>query len=285
MNRAFKIRRFPTISDMAFLLLLFFFSQLLFGAILSLFGAVPPTVSSIEAVDVETYMNEQLALGKYAAVIYPMSMLFSLVVLWAYIRLRGGKRAIYIRHSASGFNPSIVLIGVLWLLSAQILLEPVMALLPPSEGRGIGRGVWACFTAVVSSAVLEEILCRGVIFEVFRKRWGIKTSILFSSLFFGIIHLDPATAVVAVVAGIIFGVLYVRTSSLFTSIIIHSINNAMAFAMICFGVGDMSLRDIIGEGVAYYIVYGIAAVIFIAAATESYFTIFRRQKPIADSTK
>lgn len=273
-----QIRRFPTLSDMAVLLLLFFISQLLFGLILQTLGATPPTVSPIDTVDIETYMNEQEALGRYTALIYPLSMLCSIFLLWGYVRLRGGKRAIHIRHSASGFNPSVVLVGVLWLLSAQIILEPLMSLLPPSEGKGVGRGVWACVTAVASSAILEELLCRGIIFEVFRKRWGIKTSILFSSLFFGIIHLDPATAIVAIVAGIIFGILYVRTSSLFTSIIIHSVNNAMAFALICFGVGDISFSEIVGGGITYYILYGIAVMIFVAASIEAYFRIFHSKK-------
>jgi membrane protease YdiL (CAAX protease family) len=130
---------------------------------------------------------------------------------------------------------------------------------------------------VISSAVLEEVLCRGLILETFRKRWGVKTSILLSSLFFGIIHLDWATSIVAVVAGIIFGILYVRTSSLYTTIIIHAVNNAMAFALICFGVGDTPLHDIIGNEMVYYVVYGVAVVVFVAASAESYFRLFRNK--------
>ena len=278
MDNITKIRRFPSVADIVMLLLLFFVSQLIFGTILQLFGFLPPETSAIDAVDIETYMGEQLALGKYTALVYPLSMLFSVGVLWLYIRLRGGKGAIRIRHSASGFNPSVVLVGVLWLLAAQIILEPLMSLLPPSEGRGLGRGVWACFTAVATAAVFEELLCRGLIFESFYRRWGVKTSILFSSLFFGLIHMDPATAVIAVVAGMIFGVLYVRTSSLYTTIIIHSVNNAMAFAMICFGVGDVSFSEIVGGGVAYYILYGVAVLIFVAASVEAWFNVLKRCK-------
>lgn len=271
------IKKFPSILDMAMLLLLFFVSQMVFGYILGIFGVVPPVTSAVDTVDTETYMNEQIALGRYVALIYPLSMILSIASIWLYVRFRSGKGAIHIRHSARGLNPSIVLIGVVWLLSAQIVLEPLMSVLPPSESRGLGRGAWACFTAVISSAVLEEFLCRGLIFETFRKRWGIKTSILFSSLFFGLIHLDIATMVVAVVAGIIFGVLYVRTASLFTTITIHSINNAMAFALICLGVGDLSLHDIIGNGAPYYIAYGVAVAIFLAASIEAYFSIFRKK--------
>ena len=282
MNKTVKISRFPSIWDMAFMLLLFFASQIIFGTILRAFGIVLPEVSAIDSVDIETYMNEQERLGAYTALIYPLSMLLSIVMLWLYIRLRSGKDSIRIRHAASGFNPSVVLLGVIWLLAAQIILEPLMTLLPPSESRGLGRGFWACFTAVASSAILEEILCRGLIFEAFRKRWGVKTSILFSSLFFGLIHLDVATMIVAVVAGIIFGVLYVRTSSLYTTIIIHSVNNAMAFALICFGVGDVSLKDILGGGTVYWTVYGVAVAIFVACCIEAYFKVFKEKKRVVE---
>ena len=88
--------------------------------------------------------------------------------------------------------------------------------------------------------------------------------------------------IVAVVAGIIFGVLYVRTSSLYTTIIIHSVNNAMAFALICFGVGDVSLKDILGGGTVYWTVYGVAVAIFVACCIEAYFKVFKEKKRVVE---
>ena len=283
MKNILKTGRFPSVGDLVVMLLLFFVAQLIFGSLLRAVGVVPPPTSAIDAVDIETYMNEQLALGRYTALVYPLLMLSSIAVLWLYVRLRGGKRAIRIRHSASGFNPSVVLVGVLWLLSAQIILEPLMTLLPENPGQGLGRGAWACFTAVFTAAISEELLCRGLIFETLHRRWGVKRSILFSSLFFGLIHFDPATAIIAVVAGLIFGVLYVRTSSLYTTIIIHAINNAMAFALICFGVGDVSFSEIVGGGVVYYILYGVAVAVFVACSIEAYFRVFKTKNANAGS--
>ena len=273
MVNSIRKRAFPTYGDIVAMVAIFFVSQIVYGVILRCAGVNPPMVSAIDDVDIETYMNEQVALGRYVAFVYPLSMLFSIALLWLYIRLRGGRRAIHIRHSASGFNPNIVLVGVVWLLAAQIVLEPLMTMFPQNQGQGVGRGVWACITAVGISAVLEELLCRGVIFETLRKRWGIKRSIFISSLFFGLIHFDPATAIIAVVAGMIFGVLYVRTSSLYTTIIIHAVNNAMAYSMICFGVGDISFSEMVGGGVVYYVLYGVAVAIFVAASVEAYFKL------------
>lgn len=282
MNNVAKIRTFPSVGDVAMMLLLFCVTQLVVGLLLRVVGIVAPVTSAIDTVDVETYMGEQLALGRYTAMAYPLLMLSSIAVLWIYARLRGGKRVIRIRHSASGLNPTVVLVGVLWLFSSQIILEPLVDLLPENPGQGLGRGAWACFTAVVTAAISEELLCRGLLFEVLNKRWGVKSSIFFSALFFGLIHFDPATAVVALVAGMIFGVLYVRTSSLYTTIIIHAINNALAFALISFGVGDISFEEVVGGGVLYYILYGVAVAIFVACSVEAYFKVFKKKKQISE---
>ncbi len=277
-----KWRKFPTVGDMVIMLLLFCVTQFIVSSLLTMVGIVSPTTSSIDAVDVETYMGEQLALGRYTALAYPLLMFSSIAVLWLYARMRGGKKVIRIRHSASGFNPAMVLVGVLWLFSSQIILEPLVLLLPDNPGQGLGRGAWACFTAVVTAAISEELLCRGLLFETLNRRWSVITSILFSALFFGLIHFDPATAVIAMVAGMIFGVLYVRTSSLYTTIIIHAINNALAFALISFGVGDVPFSEILGGGVMYYILYGVAVVIFVGASVEAYFSVFKPKKQITE---
>ncbi len=271
---------FPKWWDLLVMLMLFALAQMLFAGVLQLFGITTPTTSSIDAVDIETYMNEQNALGRYAAMVHIFSFLFSIAVLWLYARLRGGKGVIHIRHKSSGFNPSVLLMGVIWLMASQIVLEPLLELLPSDNGHGIGRGVWAAFTAIVSAPILEELLCRGVLFEVLNRRWGVKVSILISAIFFGLLHLCPANAIVAVDAGLIFGVLYVRTSSLYATIIIHAINNALAFALINIGMDDMSFAEMLGGGVLYYVVYAFAVVAFVGASIEAWFKILRNKEKL-----
>jgi membrane protease YdiL (CAAX protease family) len=134
-------------------------------------------------------------------------------------------------------------------------------------------GVWAYITTIGFAPILEELLCRGVLLEAFNKRWGVKLSILFSALFFGLIHFDPATVVVATVAGLIFGALYVRTSSIFTTIIVHAINNTLAYMLIVIGKDNVPLKEILGNDTLYYTIYGIAAAIFIAASVDAFFRL------------
>ncbi len=278
MKSGSKTVKFPLVGDVVMMLLLFVVAQLLMGVVLNLFGISAPTISPLgeeSATDVEAYMSSQEALGRYNAWMYPLVMLFSMGVMWLYIRLRGGKGVLRIRHSVVGLNPTTVLVGVVWLFSSQILLEPLLALLPEKAPSALGLGGWACFTAVVSAPILEELLCRGLILETLHNRWGRVVSVFGSALFFGLIHFDISTMIVAMVAGAIFGMLYLRASSIFTTIIIHSLNNAIAFTLINFEKDGTSFSEVVGGGTAYYILYGVAAVIFVAISVWVSFRVFR----------
>lgn len=278
MEKMAKKRRFPSIGDVLALLILFFIAQLLVAILLPLFGFALPTTMPIDEVPLDTYLAQQESLAKYCAIFYPLSMGLPILFMWLYLRFRGGRGVVRIRCSAAGFNPVVVLVGVLWLLSSQIILEPLVALLPEHKTPGVGLGVWACVTTIGFAPILEEILCRGLLFETFNKRWGVKLSILFSALFFGLIHFDLATVVVATVAGMIFGVLYVRTSSIFASMIVHAINNALALTLISLGKDNVMFREIIGNDTIYYTVYGVVVLIFIAASVEAFFELKNKKE-------
>ncbi len=268
-------KAFPVVGDILVIMVLFFVTQTLTAVLLSLCGLHLPDISDLQVEDIESYMRAQILRGEGMAVLYPVSMTVSLLAIYLYIRFRGGRRS-FAGFSAAGFNPNIILSGTVWVIAAQIVLEPLMAMLPSMENAGVGRGFWACVTAVVFAPVFEEILCRGLVLETVRRRWGDAVAVLISALFFGLVHVEPSTALAGFVVGGIFGTIYIRTHSLFSTIILHSINNAFAFALICFGLDDVPLGDILGGGSVYHAVYGISVLIFLLFSVEAWRKVFRR---------
>lgn len=268
-------KAFPAVGDILVIMVLFFVTQTLTAVLLSLCGLHLPDISDLQVEDIESYMRAQILRGEGMAVLYPVSMTVSLLAIYLYIRFRGGRRS-FAGFSAAGFNPNIILSGTVWVIAAQIVLEPLMAILPSIENAGVGRGFWACVTAVVLAPVFEEILCRGLVLETVRRRWGDAVAVLVSALFFGLVHVEPSTALAGFVVGGIFGTIYIRTHSLFSTIILHSINNAFAFALICFGLDDVPLGDILGGGSVYHAVYGISVLIFLLFSVEAWRKVFRR---------
>lgn len=268
-------KAFPAVGDILVIMVLFFVTQTLTAVLLSLCGLNLPEISDLQVEDIESYMRAQILRGEGMAVLYPVSMTVSLLAIYLYIRFRGGRRS-FAGFSVAGFNPNIILSGTVWVIAAQIVLEPLMAMLPSIENAGVGRGFWACVTAVVLAPVFEEILCRGLVLETVRRRWGDAVAVLISALFFGLVHVEPSTALAGFVVGGIFGTIYIRTHSLFSTIILHSINNAFAFALICFGLDDVPLGDILGGGSVYHAVYGISVLIFLLFSVEAWRKVFRR---------
>lgn len=268
-------KSFPAVGDILVIMVLFFVTQTLTAVLLSWFGLYLPDISDLQVEDIESYMRAQILRGEGMAVLYPVSMAVSLLSIYLYIRCRGGRRS-FAGFSAAGFNPNIILAGTIWIVAAQIILEPLMAMLPSMENAGVGRGFWACVTAVVLAPVFEEILCRGLVLETVRSRWGNAVAVLISALFFGLVHVEPSTALAGFVVGGIFGTIYIRTHSLFSTIILHSINNAFAFALICFDVDDVPLREILGGSSVYHAVYGISVLIFVLFSVEAWRRVFRR---------
>ena len=93
------------------------------------------------------------------------------------------------------------------------------------------------FTAVlfscVGAPVLEEMLFRGVILRSFMQQYSRTEAILWSSLLFGLAHLNPYQFVTAFFLGVLLGWLYHRTHSLWPSILLHAVYNTF----VTFGYG------------------------------------------------
>ncbi len=79
-------------------------------------------------------------------------------------------------------------------------------------------------TAILSGIIgpiLEELLFRGIVFERLKKFNSLNTSILLSSIIFGLFHNNIIQILYAFVIGYIITILYVKTNNLGSAIIFH----------------------------------------------------------------
>ncbi len=165
----------------------------------------------------------------------------------------------------------MILWGVVVLLASGVVIEPLLELFPsaPYEAvqQTIGLGGWAIMSTVVAAPILEEVLFRGVIFESCRERLGKGGAVLLSALLFGLIHGIPVQIVNAFVVGLILGYIYLRTRSLMSVIVLHAINNGLAYISMAFfdDGGNVTLGELISARWLYWVVYGLSAAIFLFA--------------------
>lgn len=86
--------------------------------------------------------------------------------------------------------------------------------------------------AGILAPIGEEMLFRGVFYPILRDRLGVWPGVLISSLIFGIIHGDIAVGLTAFLLGIILALIYEYSRSLWTSILVHAINNSAKIALL-----------------------------------------------------
>ncbi len=205
--------------------------------------------------------------------IYYLIQMIPPVLFVVWLRHRAG-RGNAIHFGFRRTNLPLLLWGILFLLASSVVLEPLLSLFPSQPYDAVknmvGTGGWTILSVIICAPILEEILFRGLILESCRERFGGALAVLISSLLFGLIHGIPVQIVNAFVVGLILGYIYIRTGSLITTIILHAINNAIAYvSMAYFGAdADKTLRELIPDNKLYWAIYAAAAVIFVYAMVK-----------------
>lgn len=86
------------------------------------------------------------------------------------------------------------------------------------------------FAGCLFPAIGEEILFRGVLGRGLVARYGVVLGVLFTSVLFGMMHLHPVQVLTTTVLGVFCHVVYLCTRSLVAPILLHALNNLLAFS-------------------------------------------------------
>lgn len=87
----------------------------------------------------------------------------------------------------------------------------------------------AFVSLVVIAPLAEEILFRGYLLSELRRRTKTWIAILLTSLMFGVVHLAWNVGIDVFVLSIVLCVLRIKTGSLWASVLLHMIKNAVAY--------------------------------------------------------
>ena len=90
------------------------------------------------------------------------------------------------------------------------------------------------FNVIIVASVVEEILFRGILFDLFRRRYNEKPTIIVTSLLFGFAHIflhSPIWALGIVLPGVLFGTLKCRTKKVYAPMALHFLYNLMYFSL------------------------------------------------------
>lgn len=165
------------------------------------------------------------------------------------------------------FSAPLTLLGILLITAASVVLEPLLNIFPEHYlkdlGEMLGSGLWPIVLTVVLAPVLEEVFFRGLVLEQLRRRVPAWQAVLASAVFFGLVHMPNLPQMVnAMVMATILGYLYVVSGSLMAVIVVHAVNNGIAYLTLeMTGTQSTDLREIVGNDTVYWAIFGVSAAI------------------------
>jgi membrane protease YdiL (CAAX protease family) len=162
----------------------------------------------------------------------------SVIFAWFIVRIivgRDWRRRLALRRpSASHFALGVLAFPAL-LYGANIVHELVGRILPSIQYNKqltdiFGEWPWWFGVMVIGlgPALSEELFCRGFLGRGLIGRYGPLWGILLTSLFFGILHVDPPHVAATFVMGLGLHFTYLMTRSLWIPIMLHFLNNSAA---------------------------------------------------------
>ncbi len=86
-------------------------------------------------------------------------------------------------------------------------------------------------SVAIVTPIAEELFFRGYLLDAINRKHGDWTAIIWSSILFGLVHIDPFVIGLAFMGGIIYGWIRMRTGSLLPSIACHMMWNLMALSL------------------------------------------------------
>jgi len=165
-----------------------------------------------------------------------------------------------------GLAPVLWFLLVPFTLSVSLAAEPLIMWIPTPEiiqqmfADVIKNNLPSFLLLVVIAPVCEEWLFRGIILKGILTRYSPSKAIVWSSVMFGVFHMNLQQGLFAFCLALAIGWVYWRTRSLWYCIFMHAINNAKAFLdafLFSDTQADVTIADIAG---GYYI-YAVALVV------------------------
>ena len=104
-------------------------------------------------------------------------------------------------------------------------------------------------TLCLLAPLVEEVVFRGAILRTLLRAFGSHwAAITVSALLFAVVHLNPAQMPHAFLMGLLLGWMYYRTGSILPGVVLHWVNNTVAYAVTILlpASNDMTLSQLFG---------------------------------------
>lgn len=186
--------------------------------------------------------DETKILHYYVLPLVEISAIFLPVVFYFLITKVNYKKVLRLNSIKLKHIPALIILGISsqfvggFLNTMAVYILQFFGNVPTQEipaPVNVTELMYALIAIAIIPAVFEELLTRGIIMRGY-EGFGIKWGIIISSILFGIMHYDVINFIFPIFLGLILGYVVYRTNSIYSGMIIHFVNNALAVFMIYF---------------------------------------------------
>lgn len=212
-------------------------------------GGVP--TFSDAALTITFSMLVLLYLGSYIQIKFKLTgvlltqlILFSIPVFAAWYTKKDFKKTFHLNPPRMTHVLGAICLEIATYI-AVILLSSILMNLFPQDQTAVEESFRVLFKDVsflpallitaVAPAICEETLFRGYLFSAARKKFRPLVAILMISAFFGIYHMSFIKFFTTGILGMAFAYSVMKSESIFTSSIMHFLNNATAVVLMYYG--------------------------------------------------
>lgn len=172
------------------------------------------------------------------------ALIFIGVIVYYYYRKRHIVRPPYRFDRLNGYQLTISLImgvGCVFLSQLIIIISQTTGIINLDNLEDYGQLImsmigqsptWLILLTIgIVAPIAEELLFRGLVFHLFNRHMNVKVALIVQGLLFGAFHMNIVQGLYASVLGIVLGIAYLLTGSLWIPIIIHIVNNSVALLL------------------------------------------------------
>jgi hypothetical protein len=249
-------------------------------------GAVSPLDLLGDLDKMNQVLNEQYPI---ISVLYS-SLLIPLYVLYLYLQKRQDSRSVWLnkvegRQLLPALAITVGLLGLIniwfnvltWLGESNQLVDrllqdyiEVASAFSPSVGY-----FWLILGISILTPIAEELLFRGIIQGELRKAMPEWVAVVIQGVIFAVFHWQPVQISYVLLPGLLLGLVYAWTRSLWVPIAMHIVFNFLGSVLPALIGEDEMLAQIVGVSELVFIVIGILCLIYL------YRTNRIRQEPAA----
>ena len=225
------------------------------------------TVNFLSASIYAGFFADTISSITYSKISYIPSFLLIIILASVYRRIVLNKKDsdTKLNFKKSHHDARYVIFGIVYIIFIAIFVEPVQVLIEADRTAYIeqfssGYIIINVLLTVGMAPVLEEWFFRGIVLKNLSNVYGDVWAILLSALFFAAAHGNMVQLLPALLMGLLFGYIYVKSDrSLTTVIMLHVVNNLISYSLILYGLADNAnlLENLLPEKI-YTIAYAVS---------------------------